>query len=127
MDLNGVWRFSKRPNNFYFYNSSAHSFFNYTKKNFFNLIWTNIGFLIFLLISIPWFVLISIKSNGLFWHESVINDLFNKVKSGQESHGFLPGYYTLLHFFVFLAWINIFTSFLINVKKNLKNIFFKII
>ena len=58
-------------------------------------------FLIFLLISIPWFVLISIKSNGLFWHESVINDLFNKVKSGQESHGFLPGYYTLLIFLFF--------------------------
>ena len=71
------------------------------KKNFLSFIWTSWGFIIFLFISIPWFVLISIKSNGLFWHESVINDLLNKVRSGQESHGFIPGYYTLLIFLFF--------------------------
>lgn len=95
------------------------------KKNFFSLIWTNIGFLIFLLISIPWFVLISIKSNGLFWHESVINDLFNKVKSGQESHGFLPGYYTLLIFLFFWPGSIFLPSFFINVKKKFKEYFFQ--
>ena len=50
----------------------------------------------FLLIVIPWFILITLKSDGLFWHESVGHDLFQKIKSGQESHGFPPGYYLLL-------------------------------
>jgi 4-amino-4-deoxy-L-arabinose transferase-like glycosyltransferase len=45
--------------------------------------------------------MITIKSKGLFWHESLGNDLFNKVKSGQESHGFPPGYYSLLIFLFF--------------------------
>ena len=89
------------------------------KKNFFKFIWTKMGFLIFLLISIPWFVLISIKSNGLFWHESVINDLFNKVKSGQESHGFIPGYYTLLIFLFFWPGSIFLPSFFINLKKKI--------
>ncbi len=93
------------------------------KKNFFKFIWTKMGFLIFLLISIPWFVLISIKSNGLFWHESVINDLFNKVKSGQESHGFIPGYYTLLIFLFFWPGSIFLPSFFINLKKKFNEYF----
>ena len=95
------------------------------KKNFFNFIWTKVGFSIFLLISIPWFVLISIKSNGLFWHESIINDLFNKVRSGQESHGFIPGYYTLLIFLFFWPGSIFIPSLILNFKKKFKEYFFE--
>ena len=95
------------------------------KKNFFNLVWSNFGFLILLLISIPWFVLISIKSNGLFWHESIINDLFNKVRSGQESHGFFPGYYTLLLFLFFWPGSIFLPVFVINLKSKFKEYFFQ--
>ncbi len=56
------------------------------------------GHIIFLLICLPWFVIITIKSGGMFWQESVINDLLKKVSTGQESHGFYPGYYSLLLF-----------------------------
>ena len=95
------------------------------KKNFFNLIWTKVGFSIFLLISIPWFILISLKSNGLFWHESVINDLFNKVRAGQESHGFIPGYYTLLIFLFFWPGSIFIPSLILNFKKKFKEHFFE--
>ena len=71
------------------------------KRNFIKDIWSTFGFVLLLLITIPWFVLINIKSGGAFWYESVGNDLFNKVKSGQESHGFPPGYYSLLLFIFF--------------------------
>ena len=66
------------------------------KENLVNIIWSKAGLLVFALVCIPWYVAITIVSDGLFWHESLINDLFNKVKSGQESHGFPPGYYLLL-------------------------------
>ena len=58
-------------------------------------------YLIYFCIVTPWFVLITIKSGRTFWYESVINDLLNKVKSGQESHGFFPGYYSFLLFLFF--------------------------
>ena len=95
------------------------------KKNFLSFIWTSWGFIIFLFISIPWFVLISIKSNGLFWHESVINDLLNKVRSGQESHGFIPGYYTLLIFLFFWPGSIFIPSLFLNFKKRFKKFFFQ--
>lgn len=59
------------------------------------------GYVILFVIVVPWFVIISIKSRGEFWHESLGNDLFSKIVSGQESHGFYPGYYSLL-IFIFL-------------------------
>ena len=59
------------------------------------------GYLIFLILVLPWFILITIESDGTFWYESVVNDLFKKVASGQESHGFPPGYYTILLFIFF--------------------------
>ncbi len=64
----------------------------------FKSIHTYYGYILFLIIVLPWFVLISKISEGRFWHESVINDLLNKVFSGQESHGFFPGYYSILLF-----------------------------
>ncbi len=90
------------------------------KKNFFNIIWNIYGFSSFLLISIPWFVLITIKTNGVFWHESLINDFLNKVKSGQESHGFYPGYYTVLIFVFFWPGSIFLPKFLIDFKNKWK-------
>ena len=79
------------------------------KRNFFNFIWTKYGFFIFFLISVPWFVLISIKSNGLFWHESVINDLFNKVKIWSRVSWICARVLYFTNFFIFLARINFHT------------------
>ncbi len=97
----------------------------YKKKNYFSYVWSISAFFTFLLITIPWFVLINIKSGGLFWNESVGNDLFNKVKSGQESHGFPPGYYTLLVLLFFwpgcIFLFNLFKHLKSNFKKILKN------
>tara|TARA_B100000287_G_scaffold409418_1_gene436754 strand:+ start:4912 stop:6516 length:1605 start_codon:yes stop_codon:yes gene_type:complete len=95
------------------------------QKNFFNLVWSLSGLIIFSLISIPWFVAISIISNGLFWHESVINDLFNKVKSGQESHGFPPGYYSLLLIIMFWPGVIFIPNLLKKLYENWKKDFFE--
>ena len=93
------------------------------KRNLFGLVWSLVPFLIFLLISIPWFVLINIKSEGVFWHESIGNDLFNKIKSGQESHGFPPGYYSILIFIFFWPASIFFLNFLKDIKSKFSNIF----
>ena len=71
------------------------------KYNFFKNIFSLSAFLLFFIISVPWFVLITIKSGGSFWLESVGHDLFGKVSSGQESHGFPPGYYLITTLFLF--------------------------
>ena len=55
----------------------------------------------------------------------VINDLFNKVRSGQESHGFVPGYYTLLIFLFFWPGSIFIPSFFINLKIKFKEYFIK--
>ena len=78
---------------FYFLFTKDYLIFTYIKSK--------LGLSIFLFLVLPWFIIITIKSDGLFWHESVINDLFNKVRSGQESHGFVPGYYFILLFIFF--------------------------
>ena len=91
------------------------------RKNFLKLLWTKFGLLIFLIISIPWFVLITIKSGGVFWYESLLNDLFNKVTSGQESHGFIPGYYSILIFLFFWPASIFLPNLILNVKKNLRH------
>ena len=71
------------------------------KNNLLKSLFSPFAFLIFLLISVPWFILITIESNGLFWNESVGHDLLKKLASGQESHGFPPGYYLLTTFILF--------------------------
>ncbi|PWK72741.1 glycosyltransferase family 39 protein [Aminobacter sp. AP02] len=55
------------------------------------------GLLLALLVAAPWLVLITLKTGSAFWQESVGNDLLSKVGSGQESHGFPPGYYFLTY------------------------------
>lgn len=54
------------------------------------------GALLALLIAAPWLAVITWKSGAEFWQEAVGRDLLGKVASGQESHGFPPGYYFIL-------------------------------
>ena len=77
----------------------------------------------FLVITLPWFIAITIKSSGVFWYESVVFDLFNKLKSGQESHGFPPGYYFILIFIFFWPGSIFFPSVLINSIKKWRVLF----
>ena len=46
-----------------------------------------------LLLVLPWFVAIVLRSGDSFFAESIGQDLFAKVGSGQESHGAPPGNY----------------------------------
>lgn len=55
------------------------------------------GILVTLLVAAPWLILITLKTGSEFWQESVGKDLLSKVGSGQESHGFPPGYYFLTY------------------------------
>lgn len=50
-----------------------------------------------LLIAAPWLAVITWKSGAGFWQEAVGRDFLGKVASGQESHGFPPGYYFILY------------------------------
>ena len=81
------------------------------------------GYSIFFLITLPWFIIITIQSDGLFWYESVINDLLRKVSKGQESHGFPPGYYLILLFIFFWPGSSFLFSWAIDIYKNRKTIF----
>lgn len=55
------------------------------------------GVLLALLIAAPWLAVITWKSGAEFWQEAVGRDFLGKVASGQESHGFPPGYYFVLY------------------------------
>lgn len=46
--------------------------------------------------ALPWALAIGIATNWAFFHDAIGGDLLSKVASGQESHGFPPGYYLLL-------------------------------
>ena len=97
-------------------------FFHFKKKKFYKRYLVNFWFCSLLLITIPWFVLINIKSGGAFWYESVGNDLLNKVKSGQESHGFPPGYYSLLLFIFFWPGSIFIINLFLQIKERFKYI-----
>ena len=55
-----------------------------------------IGILIVLVICLPWFIAIDIRSDGEFLRIALGRSMMSKVRSGQESHGFPPGYYLVL-------------------------------
>jgi 4-amino-4-deoxy-L-arabinose transferase-like glycosyltransferase len=52
-----------------------------------------IGVLWALALVMPWFVAILIRSGGSFFIDSLGEDMFAKVVSGQETHGMPPGFY----------------------------------
>lgn len=51
------------------------------------------GVALMVLLAAPWFIAISFVSHGAFWTASLGRDMFEKLASGQESHGFPPGSY----------------------------------
>lgn len=93
------------------------------RKNFLKEIFSFSGLILFLILTLPWFIIITIKSNGAFWYESVGHDLLGKVSSGQESHGFPPGYYLITTLILFWPGSILIYPF---IKKNLKQNFIRI-
>lgn len=93
------------------------------RKNFLKEIFSYLGVLLFLALVLPWFVMITFESNGAFWYESVGHDLLGKVSSGQESHGFPPGYYLITTLILFWPGSILIYPF---IKNNLKDKFLKI-
>jgi len=59
------------------------------------------GLFIVALLVCPWAVAVSKATGGAFFQDAVKNDLLPKLFSGQESHGFPPGYYLLLALLTF--------------------------
>ena len=55
-----------------------------------------VGLAIALAIALPWYVAIYIESSGAFFQSSAGTNLLGKVFTGQQSHGFPPGYYVLV-------------------------------
>lgn len=60
-----------------------------------------VGIPLLLALVLPWVVMILSRAGGRFFADSVGRDMFEKVVSGQESHGAPPGYYLVLFFFTF--------------------------
>lgn len=54
------------------------------------------GLFIVALLVCPWAIAVWKATGGAFFQDAVRNDLLPKLVSGQESHGFPPGYYLLL-------------------------------
>lgn len=59
------------------------------------------GALVLCLIVAPWFCLIQVKSEGQFLHSMFGEDIFPKMISGHQSHGYWPGTYLLALPFLF--------------------------
>ena len=54
------------------------------------------GLAIVAVIASPWVIAIALATGTAFFRQSLVGDMLSKVASGQESHGFPPGYYLLL-------------------------------
>lgn len=54
------------------------------------------GILLVAFMVLPWGIAITKATGGTFFTDAIQNDLLPKLVSGQESHGFKPGYYLLL-------------------------------
>ena len=93
------------------------------RKNYFINLYSFYSLVLFLLTVLPWFILISIKSNGMFWSESVGHDLLKKVATSQESHGFYPGYYSLLIFIFFWPASAFIPALISNIRMKWEKIF----
>jgi 4-amino-4-deoxy-L-arabinose transferase-like glycosyltransferase len=54
------------------------------------------GMAITAVIASPWMITIALATKGAFFQRALVGDFLSKVASGQESHGFPPGFYLLL-------------------------------
>ena len=59
------------------------------------------GIALLLAITAPWFIAITLKSNGEFWSASLGRDMFQKLASAKENHGWPPGAYLALIWITF--------------------------
>lgn len=71
---------------------------SFLEKNWkiFTLLRASWGWLLSLTLLAPWCLSIYILSHGEFFHRAVSHNLLGKITHGQESHGFLPGYYLII-------------------------------
>lgn len=60
-----------------------------------------LGIWLFLALILPWFVAIAVVSGGEFFSTAIGHSMLGKVASGQQGHGFPPGYYLLLFWLTF--------------------------
>ena len=49
-----------------------------------------------ILLVCPWAIAVTLATDGAFFSDAIRSDLLPKIISGQESHGFPPGYYLLV-------------------------------
>jgi 4-amino-4-deoxy-L-arabinose transferase-like glycosyltransferase len=59
------------------------------------------GLLWFAVLVLPWFIAITGRAGDAFYSESLGQDLFSKIFTGQEGHGAPPGYYFILFWITF--------------------------
>ena len=59
------------------------------------------GLAVLMLLAAPWFVAISYVSHGAFWSASLGRDMFEKLATGKENHGWPPGSYLAMIWLTF--------------------------
>ena len=59
------------------------------------------GMLLLVALAAPWFVAISFVSHGAFWSASLGRDMFEKLATGKENHGWPPGSYLAMVWLTF--------------------------
>lgn len=59
------------------------------------------GVILFAAVVLPWATAITVATDGAFWITALGGDLAPKLAGGQESHGALPGYHTVLAILLF--------------------------
>ncbi len=59
------------------------------------------GVALLVLLAAPWFVAISYVSHGAFWSASLGRDMFEKLATGKENHGWPPGSYLAMVWLTF--------------------------
>jgi 4-amino-4-deoxy-L-arabinose transferase-like glycosyltransferase len=62
------------------------------------------GLIVFLAINAPWFIAIGIVSKGQFFREAIDAQIVQRIRTGLEEHGGLPGYYLLGTLLTFHPW-----------------------
>jgi len=62
------------------------------------------GLLVFILLSGPWYLLMLVATRGEFVQVAVKQQLVQRIATGMEEHGAIPGYYALMSTVLFFPW-----------------------
>ncbi|WP_250847031.1 ArnT family glycosyltransferase [Aquisphaera insulae] len=62
------------------------------------------GLLVFAAIAVPWYLAVMIATRGEFYRFAVGSQIIQRVTTGMEEHGGLPGYYLALSAVAFYPW-----------------------